>query len=179
MKIYSKKNFHKHTFCLWQEVSFVDIKNLEKNHNSKSGSGYIFVEKGVYRISNHWGRVANCRWRLLPLENYKNQQTKVGFASWSDFYLNGEVSKLFFIKVDFPTKEVHFFHHLSADYDGKTILRTAMETSKTIKIIKEILTETTWSKHLKFEDLNVLRKEIIDKLLYSDKSFATIKKEFF
>lgn len=179
MKIYSQKNFHKHTFCLWQEVSFDDIKGLDKNHNSKSGSGYIFVENGVYRISNHWGRVANCRWRLLPLENYKNQQTKVGFASWNDFYMNDEVSKLFFINVDFATNEIHFFHQLSEKYDGKKTLRTASETSKTIKIIKEIMTETSWSKHLEFDDLNVLRKEVIFKLLHTDNSFATIKKDYF
>ena len=178
MKNYSKNNFHKHTFCLWQEVPFSEIERLEKNHQSKSGSGYVFVDNGVYRISNHWGRVANCRWRLLPLENYKNQQIKVGFATWNDFYPNDESSKLFFIKVYFATNEVTFFHKLSPEYDGKNTLRSVIQTSKTIKIIKEILTETTWSKYLQFDDLNVLRKEIIEKLLTSDKSYFDIKKEY-
>lgn len=178
MKYYNSKNFHKHTFCLWQEISFSEIENLSIKHKSKSGSQYIFTETGVYRISNHWGRVANCRWRLLPFENYKNQQNKIGFASWNDFYPNNEDEKLFYIKVDFDTQEVNFFHKFSPDYDGKATLRNAGETSKTIKIIKEILTDTSWAKYLNFEDINVLRKEMINQLLITDKSFIELKKEF-
>lgn len=180
MKTYTKLNFHKHTFCLWREVSFAEIENLPLNHKSKSGSGYIFTEVGVYRISNHWGRAANCRWRLIANENFKSQQTKVGFANWIDFYPNDEISKLFFVKVDFSPetsgKDVNFYHKLSPEYEEKYVLRNASETAKTIKVIKEILTETAWSKHLQFDDLEVLRKEIVEQLITTEKSFLEVKK---
>lgn len=178
MKIYSKNNFHKHTFCLWQEVPFSEIENLAISHKSKSGSQYIFTQTGVYRISNHWGRAANCRWRLIPLDNYKTQQTKVAFASWTDFYPNDESSKLFYIKVNFETNQVNFYHKLSPDYDAKEILRSAIETSKTIKIIKEILTQTAWAKHLHYDDINLLRKQIIHNLITTNTSFLDLKKQF-
>jgi hypothetical protein len=176
MKTYTKRNFHKHTFCLWQEVPFTEIENLPLNHKSKSGSGYIFTEVGVYRISNHWGRAANCRWRLIADESIKSQQIKVGFANWTDFYTNDETSKLFFVKVDFVLKDVNFYHKLSPDYEEKFVLRNASETAKTIKIIKQILNETAWSKHLQFDDLNELRKEIVVQLITTEKSFLEIKR---
>lgn len=178
MKTYNKLNFHKYTFCLWREVSFTEIENLPLSHKSKSGSGYVFTEVGVYRISNHWGRAANCRWRLIANENYKSQQTKVGFANWTDFYPNDEISKLFFIKVNFDTIEVNFYHKLSPYYEPKYVLRNASETAKTIKIIKEILTETAWSKYLQFDDLDELRKEIVEQLITTEKSFLEVKKEY-
>ena len=178
MKTYNKLNFHKYTFCLWREVSFTEIENLPLSHKSKSGSGYVFTEVGVYRISNHWGRAANCRWRLIANENYKSQQTKVGFANWTDFYPNDEISKLFFIKVNFDTIEVNFYHKLSPDYEAKYVLRNASDTAKTIKVIKEILTETAWSKYLQFDDLDELRKEIVEQLITTEKSFLEVKKEY-
>ena len=182
MKTYTKLNFHKHTFCLWREVSFAEIENLQLNHKSKSGSDYVFTEVGVYRISNHWGRAANCRWRLIADKNFKSQQTKVGFANWTDFYPNDESSKLFFIKVDFSPEtsgeEVNFYHKLSPDYEPKYVLRNASETAKIIKIIKEILTKTAWSKHLQFDDLDKLRKEIVEQLITTEKSFLEVKKEY-
>jgi hypothetical protein len=178
MKTYNKLNFHKYTFCLWREVSFAEIEKLPLSHKSKSGSGYIFTEVGVYRISNHWGRAANCRWRLIADENFKSQQTKVGFAHWTDFYPNDETSKLFFIKVDLVLKDVNFHHKLSPDYEPKYVLRNASETAKTIKTIKEILTETAWAKHLTYDSIENLRKEIVHKLITTKTSFLDLKKQF-
>ena len=63
-KTYNKTNFHKHTFCIFKEVDFETIQNLKPNYKSKSGSSYFFTDQGVYRLSNHWGRAANCKWRL-------------------------------------------------------------------------------------------------------------------
>lgn len=178
MESYNHKNFHKHTFCLWQEVPFSDIENQVISHKSKSGSQYIFTETGVYRISNHWGRTANCRWRLISLKNYKNQQTKVGFAYWTDFYPNNETDNLFFIEVNFTTSEVTFNHKNSLSYDKKFTLRNATDTAKTIKIIKEILKETTWAKHLKFDDIDKIREEIVNKLVETENKFVDIKKDY-
>lgn len=152
---------------------------LQKSHfKSKSGSEYFFTEEGVYRISNHWGRVANCRWRLLPLTEYKNQHTKIGFARWTDFYPNDETANLFFIQVDFEQKTIDFFHKDMPFYDGKTVLRNASETAKTIKTIKQILNEEDWAKYLEYKDLEGLRKEIVTKMIYDRMSFGEVRREF-
>jgi hypothetical protein len=177
-KTYTKLNFHSYTFCIWKEVLFSEISNLKINYKSQSGSEYIFTAEGLYRISNHWGRVANCHWRLIPLAEFKNQHNIVGFAKWTDFYSNDDTSKLFFIKVDFDEKEVNFYHKLSLENQEKVILRNARETAKTIQTIKQVLTETNWAKYLQYDDLDVLKKEIIEQLVNSEKSFLEIKKAY-
>lgn len=177
-KNYNRKNFHSHTFCIWNEVPLSTIQELKLNFKSKHDSQYYFVNYGVYRFSDHWGRVANCHWRLLPLSSYKNQRATVAFARWNDFYSNDNTSKLFFIKVNFETQEVKFYHKLVSDYDGKLALRNAAETAKTIKNIKQILTETEWAKYLNYTDIVILRKEIIHELISYEKSFLEIKRKF-
>jgi hypothetical protein len=181
-KTYTKLNFHKHTFCIWKEIPFTEISDLKISYISQSGSRYIFTDKGLYRVSNHWGRVANCHWRLIPLADFKSQHTIVGYANWADFYSNDDTSKLFFIKMDFdsgiPGQEVNFYHKQSIENQKEVILRNAKETAKTIRAIKQVLTETDWSKHLKYQDLEVLRKEVIGELIASEKSFLEIKKRY-
>ena len=103
LKKYNKTNFHKHTFCEFIEVDTNAIPNIEWHYKSKSGSGYCFTEQGVYRISNHWGRAANCRWRLISSASsntssrakINNSQHRIGYAKWTDFYPNNETEKLF------------------------------------------------------------------------------------
>lgn len=177
-KIYNKLNFHLYTFCTWSEVPLSEISVLKINYRSQSGSEYIFTPEGLYRISNHWGRVANCHWRLIPLAQFKNQNTIVGFAEWADFYSNDDTSKLFFIKVDFETQDVNFYHKLSSDNHEKVILRNAKETAKMIQVIKQVLTEINWAKYLQYDDLEVLRKKVIEELVNSEKSFLEIKKQY-
>lgn len=176
-KIYSKLNFHKHTFCIWKEVLSSEIRELKISYTSQSGSQYIFTAEGLYRISNHWGRVANCHWRLIPLVQFKSQHNIVAFANWTDFYSNDDTSKLFFIKADLESQEVNFFHKESSDDPKSVVLRNAKETAKTIRTIKQVLAETDWAKHLKFNDIEVLRKEVVSELINSEKSFLEIKKQ--
>jgi len=181
-KTYNKLNFHSYTFCIWKEVLFNEIVDLKINYQSQSGSQYIFTDQGLYRISNHWGRVANCHWRLIPLAQFKNQNTIVGYAKWVDFYSNDDTSKLFYIKVDFDSEvsglDVNFYHKLSLENEEKVILRNARETAKTIQTIKKVLTETDWAKYLQYDDLDVLRKKIVNELVNSDKNFLEIKKQY-
>ena len=181
-KIYSKHNFHKHTFCIWKEVLFSNINDMKISYKSQSGSQYIFTTEGLFRISNHWGRVANCHWRLIPLTQFKSQHNIVAFANWIDFYSNDDTSKLFYIKVDLNPKisgqEVNFFHKQSMESQEKIVLRNAKETAKTIRTIKQVLTETDWAKHLVFDDLEVLKKEIVEELITTEKSFLEIKKAY-
>lgn len=175
---YNKLNFHSYTFCIWKEVEIDEIESLKINYTSKSGSRYIFTSEGLYRISNHWGRVANCHWRLIPLVEFKNQNTTVAFARWTDFYSNDDSSKLFFIKINFVTNEVNFYHKLTLENNEESILRNAKETSKIIRTIKEILTDNSWAKHIKYQDLVVLRNEIILELIKTKKTIIEIKRKY-
>ena len=177
-KTYTKLNFHLYTFCIWKEVLFNEISGLKINYKSESGSEYIFTAEGLYRISNHWGRVANCHWRLVPLSEFKSQHNIVAFAKWTDFYSNDDNSKLFFIKVDTEISEVNFYHKQSSESQEILILRNAKETAKTIRTIKQVITQTDWAKHLKYEDLEVLRKKVVTELVNSEKSFLEVKKQY-
>ena len=182
LKKYNKTNFHKHTFCEFIEVDAATIPNIEWHYKSKSGSGYCFTDEGVYRISNHWGRAANCRWRLISSSKtsssskINNSQNRIGFAKWMDFYPNNETENLFYIEVNFDVKEATFQHKNNPNYDGKSVLRNASETAKVIRQIKEILESDAWAKYLDYDDLEQLRNEIILKLIQTSTSFAEIKR---
>ncbi|MGC4039360.1 MAG: hypothetical protein QM710_00800 [Flavobacterium sp.] len=176
-KIYTKLNFHKHTFCIWKEVLFAEISDRKISYVSQSGSQYVFTDEGLYRISNHWGRVANCHWRLIPLAEFKSQHNIVAYAHWADFYSNDDTSKLFFIKIDAETQDVNFYHKQTLQDPKSAVLRNAKETAKTIRTIKEVLSETNWARHLKYEDLDELRKEVVAELIDSEMSFLQIKKK--
>ncbi len=176
LKKYNKTNFHKHTFCEFIEVDTNVIPNIEWHYKSKSGSGYCFTEEGVYRISNHWGRAANCRWRLISEIKNLNQKERIGYAKWTDFYPNNETESFFYVEVNFETKEATLQHKNNTNNDGKADIRNASETAKVIRQIKEFLESYTWSKYLDFDDLEQLRNEIILKLIQTSTSFAEIKR---
>lgn len=181
IKTFNRTNFHKHTFCIFQEVDFDVIKDLKPNYTSKSGSSYYFTKIGVYRLSNHWGRAANCKWRLS--RNSKNEipnsnRTKLGFAKWTDFYPDNDFEKLYFISADFENKTVNFFHKRDKNYSSENILRTSIETTKLIKQIRMLFDETAWAKYLNKENIDILRKEIITELITSNKAFQEIRKEY-
>lgn len=177
-KTYNKFNFHKHTFCVFKEVPISEIETLQPHHKSSSGSTYYFTEAGVYRVSNHWGRAANCRWRLESDRKNVNQSMKVGYANWTDFYPNNEQENLFYIEVDWETNEVTFQHKANPKYDGKAQLRNASETAKVIRTLNEVLTTDTWAKYLTFNDINELRREVVHLLITSNASFIEIKRKY-
>jgi hypothetical protein len=176
--MYTKHNFHNGTFCIWKEVKKEEIASYKIHYSSKSGSEYFFTETGVYRISNHWGRVSNCRWRLLPLSDFKNQNKTVAFANWDGFLPNDEEAKLFYITVNLPAKEVSFEHAQNKNYSGKEVLRNASDTTKRIQIITEIYREDSWAKYLNYQDYNKLQIEVIEKLINQNKTWLEIKKEY-
>lgn len=175
---YHRNNFHKHTFCIFKEVDRNAIAALQPNYKSKSGSCYYFVESGVYRLSNHWGRAANCRWRLDGLSNSANERTKLGYANWSDFHPDNELEKLYFMVADYKNQSVQFYHKEGANYQPDVVLRTATETMKRVKQIRVLFEETAWAKYLKEEDVAVLRKDIIEKLIGTHASFQEIRKDY-
>ena len=153
------------------------IKELQPNFKSKSGSSYYFSEVGVYRLSNHWGRAANCKWRLTS--DIKNSnRTKLGFANWHEFYPDNDFEKLYFIEVNYDTQIVNYYHKQSENYTSDKVVRTSTETTKLIKQIRVLFEETAWTKHLKETNSDVLRNEIIQKLINSTKSFQEIRREY-
>ena len=180
--IYNRSNFHNHTFCIFNEVGFDSIITLKLNFKSKSGSSYYFTEEGVFRLSNHWGRAANCKWRLIGNTNNQipnSNRTKLGFAKWIDFYPDNDYEKLYFLDVNHEEQSVHFYHKQNENYSSDKILRTSTETTKLIKQIRMLFEETAWLKHLKEANTEVFRKEIIEKLINSNQSFQEIRKEYF
>ena len=174
---YTKHNFHKHTYCDFQEVSFSEIENTKPSYKSKSGSVYYFNDEGVYRFSNHWGRAANCRWRLISSEKIKSQTEKCGFAKWTDFYPNNETEKLFYIEVNWSTQEINFQHKDNPQFNGNAILRTANQTAKRIQTIKEVLQTESWAKYLDYDDISILRETIVEQLIITDETFIKIKQK--
>jgi hypothetical protein len=177
LKTYNKTNFHKHTFCIFQEVTFESINYLKPNFISKSGSSYYFTEQGVYRHSNHWGRAANCKWRLVS-NGISKDRSKVGYSNWCDFYSDNDQEKLYFIEIDYSNQSAQFNHYKSDKFTKDKVLRTAAETTKLIKQIRGLLEETAWAKYLKHESIDVLRKEIIEQLISSNRTLQEIKKEY-
>lgn len=169
-------------------MSLATVQDLGIHYSSKSGSNYYFLKEGVYRISNHWGRAGNCRWRLdssamqsttdIDAKKSKQGQFKVGYAQWTDFYPNNEQENLFYIVINPETKQIDFHHKNNPDYDGKSVCRTAGETAKRIKICKEVLLEEKWANYLNFKTIEVIREEIINQLLTTNNSFIEIKKKY-
>ena len=173
---YNRSNFHKNTFCVFNEVSEAAIANLKPNYKSKSGSSYYFTENGVYRLSNHWGRAANCKWRLQT-DTVSPSRTKLGFANWSAFHRDNDSEKLYYIEMDLESKNVTFQHKDNGNYKSEYVLRTASETTKIIKQIRHLLTTDAWAKHFEESDIEILRKTIIVALATTKKSLHQIKSE--
>lgn len=177
-KKYNRFNFHKYTFCEFQEVSQDSIDELKLAYTSKSGSSYYFTENGVFRVSNHWGRAANCRWRLLSNGSKVNQRKRIGYANWDDFYPNNETERLFYIEVNWKNKSVAFQHKNNPKFNEKYYLRTAREVSKAIKVCKMLLESDTWAKYLEVDKIDVIRSEFLDKIIYLGEDLMTIKKNY-
>lgn len=174
MKTYNQTNFFKHTFCEFQHVD--DFQFPENtNYKSKSESMYFYTDEGVYRKSNHWGRVANCRWKLITDENYKNQSIVIGFAKWTDFYPINSTEKIFFIEVNFEEKTTKLQAkkgHL------KNHLFSFSEAQQRTKQITHLFKDDKWAKYFDLE-IKEVRFKIITEFINSDKTLQEIKRELF
>ena len=172
----STKSF-KNTFCVFKEVSLDRIENLQMQFDSKSGSKYYYSREGMYRLSNHWGRLANSKWRLEPLIPEMVSKYKLGFASWDSFYPDNSEDKLYYLEANYVTNTVNYQHKNNPDYNSKPILRTSFETAKKIKQIRNLLALTSWAKYFDYDDIDELRKLIIEQLIYTNKTLDEIKRE--
>ncbi len=172
----SPKSF-KNTFCVFHEVALKTVDGMPVQYDSKSGSKYFYTKEGMYRLSNHWGRLANSKWRLEPLELESESKFKVGFASWNEFYPDDNEQKIYYLDANFLKNTVNYQHKNNPSYDSKAILRTSFETAKRIKQVRNLLNLTSWAKYFEYDDLDELRKEIIDELIFTNKTLEEIKRE--
>jgi hypothetical protein len=169
--------FFKNTFCVFNEIMDPDIQKQKYDYESKSGSCYYFTKVGMYRLSNHWGRLANSKWRLEPLEKETSSKFKWGFAPWTSFYPDNAEEELYFIQPNFSNNTVNYQHKNSPEFDNKAVLRNSFDTAKKIKQIRNLLTLTSWAKYFEYDDLQELRKEIIQEMVYSNTSLEEIKRK--
>ena len=170
-------NSFKNTFCVFNEVLPNEIEGLKKQFESKAGSSYYYTEAGMYRVSNHWGRLANSKWRLTAREPETESKTKIGFAAWEEFYPDNAEEKLYYIEADFEKNLANYQHKKNPNYDGKAILRTSFETTKRLKQIRNLQQLTSWAKYFDYEDIADLRKQIINELIFTERSLEEIKRE--
>ncbi len=175
MKVYHKFNFFKYTYCEFemQEIDF--FKEKSSHFQSKSGSYYHYTKEGVFRYSNHWGRVASCRWKIKGIDIYKNQEYYVGFAKWNDFYPLNNSDKVFYLEVDFVVKQVKI-KRLKNEEKSNSFLMTSEFVHQRLKQIQTLFKEYKWATYFD-EDIDVLRKILINKLLSTNKTLQVLKQE--
>lgn len=172
----SPKSF-KNTFCVFNEVLSERIEGMKAQYDSQSGSKYFYTSEGMYRLSNHWGRLANSKWRLEPLEPETESKFKLGFAPWNKFYPDNAEEELYYLEANFEKKKVNYQHRNDPNYDGKAILRTSFATGKRIKQIRNLFELTSWAKYFDHDDIDSLRIEIINQLIFTNKTLEEIKRE--
>lgn len=170
----SPKSFKK-TFCIFHEVATSEIEGLTVSYKSDAGSTYYYIEKGMYRLSNHWGRLANSKWRLITNQENADSKFKLGFATWDSFFSDNNEEKLYFLEFDSVTNTINYQHKKSKTYDGKAILRTTFETAKRIKQARNILTLSSWAKYYE-TDIEQLRVKIVQELIFTEKTLDEIKR---
>jgi hypothetical protein len=170
-------NSFKNTFCIFHEVQLDAVETLKVQFESKAGSKYYYTEKGMYRLSNHWGRLANSKWRLVAMEPETESKYKLGFANWDDFYPDNSTDKLYYLEMDYVNNVVSYQHKNNPKYDNRAVLRTSFDTTKRIKQIRNLINLNSWAKHFEYEDIDVLRKKIVEELIFTNKTLEEIKRE--
>lgn len=150
----------------------IDFFNRNPLHfKSKSGSLYFYTKEGVYRYSNHWGRVANCRWKINGVEEYKNQNYYVGYANWVDFYSLTTNEKVFYLDIVDENAQLYVS---KSEEDSEQFLMTLEFALKRMKEIKSLYENYKWALYYN-EEIDVLRSEIANKLVNSNTSLKEIK----
>ncbi|MGH2664725.1 hypothetical protein [Flavobacterium sp.] len=165
----------KNTFCVFREVDLSEIENKKPDFTSDSNSHYFYTELGMYRLANHWGRLANSKWRLVS-EMDSGSKVKLGYANWTEFYPDNDIEKLYYLEADFVNNTIQYQHKNNPEYDKKAILFDTSETRKRLKQARNILTLTNWVNYFESEDINQLRKIIVNELIYSRKTLEEIKR---
>jgi len=173
LKSYHNFNFFKHTYCEFVMKSESFFLENKIHYKSKSGSLYFYTSKGVYRYSNHWGRVANCRWKINGIENYKNQDRYVGYANWSDFYPLNNYDKAFYIDPNTQNGNGKIYR-IKENHSTNNFLMTLEFALKRLKQIKLLFKDDRWALYFN-ENVEMVRSKLITKLINSDKPLQALK----
>ena len=165
---YHRKNFHRKTFCEFQFLSAQNLPERTPDHISSSGSQYYFLDEGVIRISNHWGRAAACRWRLIGFDGKVAKQAPAGYAKWSDFYPYDPVQHWFYIRPDFSD----IGHCLDVLYTSNLACFDEKEAVKRLKWLQS---------HSNIEDMEAYFDKEIDETVYNNlcKEMISSRLDFF
>lgn len=170
-------NTFKNTFCVFTEQPLSALKGLPVQFESKAGSRYYYTKQGMYRLSNHWGRLANSKWRLISNLPETTSKLKLGFALWSTFYPDNTVERLYYLVANYDEAKISYEHKNNPLYNGHAVLRTSYDTTKRIKQARNILELTSWAKYFEFSDITILRKNIIEALILTDDTLEEIKRK--
>jgi hypothetical protein len=100
----NKENFYQSTSAKFvcfgaindvKDMSMVGLILNEPDFISKTkeediSSIYWYIEEGVFRASDHWGKVKNCQWDLNlgawgEYDACHSPEFLIGFCSWEDF----------------------------------------------------------------------------------------------
>lgn len=170
-------NSFKNTFCVFYEVLPGALEGLKVQFESKAGSSYYYTLEGMYRVSNHWGRLANSKWRLVAMQPETTSKYKIGFAKWDCFYPDNAIEKLYYLEMDYDKNTVNYQHKNNPEYNQKAVLRNSLETTKRIKQIRNLIQLTSWAKYFDCDDIALLRSLIIEELINTNTSLEEIKME--
>ena len=170
-----KPNSFKKTFCIFDEVELNTIDNLKLTYESGSGSKYYYNENGMFRLSNHWGSLANSKWHLVQSEIETESKFKLGFAKFESFFADNDFDAIYYLEYNKKKSLINYNHCKNPDYDKKAILRTTFDTKKRIKHARNILNLSNWAKYYE-TDIDELRISIINELIYTNKSLDEIKR---
>lgn len=149
------------------------FKTKSVHYKSKSGSSYSFTEKGVFRYSNHWGRVADCRWKIRGIEDYKNQLYYVGYANWEDFFPLNNQEKAYYLDVDFSTGKTIIYRKIEAEASPHFLMSLNIAFRR-LKEIKELFKDYKWAQYYN-DTIEVVRGALIHKLINSDNPLHLLK----
>jgi hypothetical protein len=176
LRKYHNFNFFKHTYCEFEIINKDFFNQKSVHYKSKSGSLYFYTDKGVYRYSNHWGRVANCRWKINGIVAYKNQNYYTGYANWLDFHSLKSAEKYFYLEVNFEEESVKIYS--IKEQNNPIVFLMSLEFAlKRLKEIKTLFKEYKWALYFN-KNIDILRKKLISLLINSDKSLQEIKQSF-
>ena len=174
LKKFNRFNFYRFTYCEFVETDIEIIKNWTADFESPCNSTYYYTNEGVYRLADHWGRVANCRWKLRMKKGGKNQKFHLGFANWGCFLPINDHDRLYYIAVDVDSGKVNFSHY-GAEREDDLYLFTAADARKRVRQIRNLYETDKWARYYNM-DLDILRKQLVRELISSDKSLALIKR---
>ncbi|WP_090122558.1 hypothetical protein [Lutibacter oricola] len=155
-----------------KDINF--FKGKSAHYQSKSGSLYLYTKQGVYRYSNHWGRVANCRWKISGIEKYRSQDYYVGYANWSDFFPLNNAEKSFYLDVDYSVGKTKIIRSREENNTAH-FLMTSDFAHQRLKQINALFKDYKWAKYFD-EDIDELRVRLIDNLISSNTSIQELKR---